>query len=228
MPTDIAKAKQMFLSTDYPIDKIVFTLESSVSVAAFGFADIDTPHGMAGIPLVNGFWTTDPTWSTSYEINTGIYINGNLAYRTGVASNSTNVRFSMNNQTGSPVTLYYRIFAFSPEDDSDFDAGATNIYNSFKLNTDYNYPKLYATGRWNEPSTGGGYVTRVIFNHNLGYVPQVQAWQTLGGFTSPITGADAVTGSTTGMEVTETQLIFYFSTFSASTIYYRVYLDEQI
>lgn len=218
----------MLLSTDYPIDKIVFLFESQVTVGAFGFADIDTPHNMNGTPLVNGFWTTDATWNTSYEINTGIYVNGALAYRTGISADSGKVRFSMNNNTAAPVTLYYRVYAFSPESSLDFEANITNVINSFKLNTDYNYPKLYATGSWSEPSTGGSYVTRIIFEHNLGYIPQVQAWQQLGAFTSPITGAEAVPGSTTGMEVTTTQLIFYFSTFSASTVYYRVYLDEQI
>ena len=224
MPANPVASKDMVFSTDYPLDKVILIFENSVSVGAFGFADVDTPHTLGVTPLVSAQWTTDPTWALSYEIGTGLYVNGSPSYSTGIAADSGKVRFSLNNNLGSGVTIYYRVYALSPDNNSSVSAVATNQYNDFQFNTDFNYPKLFLVGTFTEPSTGGVNVTRILGVHNLGYIPQVACWQTVGAFTSPVLGSDETSGNI--IEVTASSLIVTFNSFSSTTIYYRIYLDE--
>lgn len=225
MPANIQSSQNMLLSTDYPLDKIIFQFETSVTLAAFGTADIYTPHNLSDIPLVNGFWTTDSTWNLAYEMTTGNLLNGSPKYSTGINADKTNVHFSVNNNTGSPVTIYYRVYGFPPFSNDNFDAGPTNIINNFKLSTDYNYPKLYNVGSATQPSTSGNDVSVVVYNHNLGYIPQVQAWVNNAGVVAPIMGF--VETSATRVQVDETRIIVTFNSFATSTVYWRLYLDVQ-
>jgi len=226
MPISPTNAKNMLLTSDYPLDKVIYLVEGSTAVSGFGFVDIDTPHGLPFTPLPMGSWSTDSTWDVSYELNSGPLTAGSLTYETSVSANSTNVRFSANNNTGSSVTLYYRIYALAPNSADDLDVSFTsNQDTSFILNTDLNYTKLFESSDFTEPSTGGAPVLRSFF-HGLGYAPQVLLWKEVSSQVTPQNGTDVDFGDVV-VEITSTSLNVTFTTFSSTKIYYRIYLDEQ-
>ena len=206
------------LTTDYPIDKIIGYTESSFSAPATTSSTYSTPHGITAFtPLAIVKWSTDPSFSTSYD---EIGVSFNFITLNG-ATDATNLYLYYFNLTASPVTIYYRVYYFMPsnvdveneETQSDFDA--------YVLNTDYNYTKIYEQGFSASPAFS--------VSHDLGYYPQVEAWYILtsNGRTQRLVSGDNSITDSPRVRVTTTSVEFLDGTITpVSGWHYRIYADE--
>lgn len=209
--------RNFLLNTDYEMDKIVLFKEGNFTQS------LEIPHGLSYIPLPFGVWSTDSNFSSTNTIS-GLDSSGEHGYvpqlSVSLVANSTKlVLESAGNTNNAPI--YYRIYALEPNG-SHADAPATSSNaNKFVLNTDYNYTKLFTAGEF----TASGQV----YNHNLGYVPQVLAWLRYPNNGDPqiefLSFASEFTGIMT--KVTTSQLIagnFWLNLIDR--IYWRIYYDQ--
>jgi hypothetical protein len=196
-----------------------------------GFNDVHIPHGLPFMPLPRGLWTTDSTWQTAYEMNSGPITTSPTApspftFDTGIEANSTEVIFRNQNWTGSTATLYYRIYAFMPST-VNLDAPFTNVgVDNFMINSDYNYTKLYLAG---VTAASGVASSTAVVPHNLGYRPQVMAWAERDGTVYDETYTYVNSGvPDSGCDVNINDLTFTRASFIPTTerFHYRIYLDE--
>ena len=207
----MANPNDFLLNTDYELDKIILFEEGTFTSSK------EFSHKLEFIPLIFGVWSTDKDF---YSVNP---INGELDSSTepgytpttsvmGVA-NATTVRLTCTNPNNQ--ALYYRIYGFEPHDKNKAAQATARKARKFVFNTDYNYCKLMRAGTFTQANQ--------IFEHKLGYIPQVIAWQqnAAGTEIKPLTSAQV---SNYGVRVTATQ-IFSGSTISG-TIYWRLYYDE--
>ena len=220
----IANAKSFLINPDYPLDKIIWTRDSSVVVPAFDFNDTTISHGLSFKPLVKGIWSLTSDFSVSYEMNTGPMGGNPYTFNTSTESNATNVIFRVSNNTASSATVYYRLYAFMPTGGT-YTAGFTNVSSdNFMLSSDFNYTKLYEAGV--TPSSASGVTT--VVPHNFGYHPQVIAWEenmTSGTIFDVcyLNKGDSAEVSTTTTSVSLTNSMFGGA---SRRIHYRIYLDD--
>lgn len=226
MPANPAAAKNMLLSTDYPLDKIVY-LKSGSTVAATGVnTDIYFAHNLPFTPLVVGSWSYDPNFTTSYMAGLQPFAPA-VSTSVTIQSNAVNTRVLIGNNTGVTQTIYWRIYGYMPPD-ADADVLATaSLADRFAFNTDYNYTKLYASGLADITTA------TVVVPHNLGYRPQVEIWFELalipGQYEREYLGI-ANPGDTfyNAVYIDNNNLIIRKGTGAnqSNKYYYRIYLDE--
>lgn len=216
----MADLRNFLLNTDAPIDKIIGSSTGSVSVPSNDFREVVINHGFSFTPLFYIKWSTSPTFNPSYESQW--FQPSSLPYSVYGTSSSSDMRLSVSNYGGT-VTIYYQVIYFMP---SDINVSVPIVsLDNFQMNTDYNYTKIISEGRINGSS---GTIT-----HDLGYIPQVEAWyiratdgrcirldysypQSPGLFSGP------------EVEVTSTQVILRNSqdTFNnAVAYYYKIYAE---
>lgn len=226
MPANPANAKNMLLSTDYPLDKIIYLKSGSTDAPTPTTVDVNFAHELPFTPLLVGTWSYDPTFATSYMAGFQPYAPAASTSVT-VQSNAVNTRIVIGNNTGSPKTIYWRIYGYMPSD-VDQDVVATAIAaDNFTFNTDFNYTKLFASGLADITSS-----TQTI-THDLGYRPQVEVWFELatiaGQYEREYLGI-ANPGDTfyNAVYVTNTTVQFRKGTGGGQSnkYYYRIYLDE--
>lgn len=231
MPANPLNAKEFLLSTDFPLDKVVFLTSGSYVVPSpVAGNKLTIPHGLPFIPLVSGSWDVTPSFSTNYDYYTGTIPSSNPAtpfnLELDITADATNIYINPINVTGSPQTVYYRIFALEPSDSQANLPSTVASADSFILNTDYNYTKLYLDG----VITGIGFPSTFTVTHGLGYPPQVLAWQTdpFNGL-KPAEQASMVAGSPndTAVVVDNSNVTFLIGAASNVTrIDYRIYIDD--
>jgi len=221
-------ANNLLLSTDFPLDKIIYMNSGSISVPSGSSLDINVPHNLPFRPLLIATWSTTADFAISYEQGVSGFTDLSIP-QLSVQSTPTDIRFLPLNYTGSTLTYYWRVFGFMP---SDVDAEAiftSATADSFVLNTDYNYTKLWDSGikLW---ASG----TQTI-DHNFGYRPQIEIWfeQELNSnlLTRWFQGIDTSYGGTDKVLVTDNQIIFYFNSSGGVTgrkWYYRIYTDRAV
>lgn len=218
----------LLLTTDKPLDKVVYLRTEAVAIPAYDYKDVTIAHGLGFLPLVNAQWSTSSDFSTSYNIGGGPNTGASRSYNTAISANATNVYLNTTNNTASAVTLYFRIYGLIPSDVNDDVTATAASADNFILNTDYNYTKLLEAGKVVGPASGG---TFEYVTHSLGYRPQVSIWMTRAGFTSPFI-INQITPGVPGFDqvlvaVTTTQIIFSFADVLASyTMHYRLYGDQ--
>jgi len=229
MPADITKANSFSLTTDYPLDKIIYQTTGSLVVPASTPTSVDIPHGLPFTPLSNLVYSTTSDFAVSYVSGSGPSPTDPSLYQLGIdvtlSSTGTNNSIAVTNFFTYDVTIYYRLYSFEP-----IGSSATLLFtnvssDTFELNTDYNYSKLYLEGKINLATT-----TTVV--HGLGYIPQTESWiefstQTLSPqsqFNALDTTAGSVVG-TIGVVLTSTQLSLVGSIPGALFLHYRIYLD---
>lgn len=210
--------RKFLLDSDYPIDKIIGTFTGSIPIAASDFNDITIPHGFTSTPLYYIRWSYSSDFSTSYE-ETGN--SAGFSVFVGCETNNTNIIIRTTNLTASPLTVYYRVILF-PRYDVSYDVTNTqNNLDTFNLNTDYNYPKIYAEGYL--PKVSGTFV------HGLGYRPTVEAWFVLdNGTFSRFLGSSFGVSAQYNLLV-DTNTINWTNSISGlfqARVYYRIYGDE--
>lgn len=229
MPADVQKAKNFLLTTDFPLDKVIY-LQSGSDTIPFPTAGyvVTIAHGLPFIPLVSGSWSLTSDFSLLYEYGSGTFPSSNIGASNfdqsmTISADSVNVYITPINVSGSSFTLYYRIFAFEPSDSNEDLEPTASAGDDFVLNTDYNYTKLYLNDVILSPAVG----TEVIL-HNLGYEPQVMAWVNDAGITKPIDVSEAPTlGTYVTAVVTDTTLEFIIPVgLAPERIDYRLYLDD--
>lgn len=233
MPANVQNARYFKLTTDFPLDKVIFLNSGSATVPfpTAGFTVV-IPHGLPFTPLVGGSWDITSTFNTNYDYFTGTVPSSNplatvFNIELDIEADATNITITPINVSGAPVTVYYRIFALEPSDshaDIPFTASAGS---NFILNTDNNYTKLYLEDFINSPAIP----STTTVTHNLGYAPQVMAWYTFAsGARLPVAltqvfGSDV---SEVAVQVNNSTVNFIVGSlsFNVTRIDYRIYLDE--
>ena len=181
--------RDFLLNTDYEMDKIIYCNNFEWTVSAVTTEEI--PHKLRTVPLIFGVWSTNADFTDCKEI--GQADNPwEQGLRVEASSDMTKIKFTLNpkKENGAYVstTFYIKAFGFEPGSnwyDSHLDKylklvgqkiPTTSKYaKAFILNTDYNYLKLLRAGKLGEWTNN-----HYEYTHNLGYVPQILAWSTLG------------------------------------------------
>ena len=218
MPAIVANASNFLLNSDFPVDKIVIIKTGTMSI---NNTDTTIAHGLAFTPLVGGCWSYTSDFAVSYPFGTGEFPSGNptypFAHMISANVDATNITLHGLDVPGTAPTAYYRLYGLETSDSTATISPVVGLGDSFVLNTDYNYMKLYVEG-----TSVPGASTPITVTHNLGYKPRVDAWITYTGISQPLDFADT-TGS---LEVTNTQIIFTNNFgVSISRFDYRIYLD---
>lgn len=233
MPANTTSARDFLLTTDYPLDMVVYLKSGSATVPfpTAGFT-VTIPHGLPFVPLVGGSWDVTSTFETNYNYNTGTIPSSNptaspFNVSVDITADATNIYLSPINVSGSAVDIYYRIFALEPADSQADLPSTASSGDDFVLNTDYNYTKLF-TQQTITSTTGG---TTYTITHNLGYRPQIMVWykDSISGMTQPLNITNINSGDplTMAAKVTETTVDLIFGFFSSiSRVDIRVYIDE--
>lgn len=227
MPAVDSNASNFLYTTDYPLDKIIYMKTGSFIVGAMDTVDHSIAHGLPFTPLLDGTWSTDPSFSLSYDMDTGVPTTAPEFIFDVVAStfaSSTDSIVSAQNGTGSSVTVYYRIFGLEPSN-SNLDVSFTSsVADNLVFNTDLNYTKLYKADI---------VTTTSVIDHGLGHRPQVNMWAedpTGSGSIRKINQNDSTTTSVGYFStvVSTINVTITFSPFApvGTKAHYRIYLDN--
>lgn len=226
---DPDSAKLMHVSSDYPLDKIVYMHTLSLTISAGGFNDQVFPHNLPFTPLVLGQWSFDSDFTTAYDFNSGprFGAGGTLLLQTALHSDATDITIFNSNNQGSPVTVYWRIYGLMPSTVSEVAPFTASTADDFIIDTDQNYSKLFMSGVTASSAVVGSTETVV---HGLGYRPQVLVWTENASYTT-WAGSYALEGVNGGNRCrvgTENIILIRDSLFLTSAVrfHYRVYIDE--
>lgn len=201
--------RDFILNTDYEMDKIIYFREATLNAGQY---DVDIPHGLGFTPLIFGVCAFNSDFSDARGIPYQSLTMSNSIQFTAQA-NATNVRISYINDSGTPSKIYYRLYGFEPST-SNADVGPTSSNaDTFILNTDYNYCKLFSKGTASVGDT---------ISHNLGYIPQVLAWQAANGWVMPVSQS----GPNAAVIVTNQDVLFDYPSLGIDNFHYRIYHDE--
>lgn len=158
-------ARNFLFNTDFPIDKITGYQTGSLTVSTGSSSNPSIAHGLGYAPLYMLKWSTSPTFDTSFD---EIGVNTSDRFFLNAQTDSTNLYIFASNNSGASITFYYRVIYFMPTN-VDIDAPETAPdLDSFALNTDFNYTKVFQESFVNSPSA--------TIVHDFGYYPQVEAW----------------------------------------------------
>lgn len=227
------------VNSDYPMDIVAVALTGTMN--GFEFPEIPVPGGRpfanasktitTSLPfsvLPFGQWSLDngTTWHAF-----GDYLEVGTA---DLYFDTTTGDFEIEaGASRDDVTLTYRVFGFLPSD-SDADVPPPSWQTSvFRLNSDFGYSKLVAAGKWAEQAN----TTATLFTHNLGYKPQVIAWEELNGIISMLRSdylaAFTEYGAVDGVAIIPTATAIQArvqvedpSSFQPAVIHYRIYGDD--
>lgn len=226
---DVTKAKNFLLDTDYPLDKIIYLQTGSINIPASTPISTSFPHNLPFTPLSDLVYSLTPDFSTSYMSGSGPAPQDPSLFQLGVdvvlSSTGTYNTIAITNYFTNPITVYFRLYSFEPSNSSADLKPTANSGDPFILNTDYNYTKLYIDNRVVLPSS--------TIVHNLGYIPQTEAWIELTNqilspqsqFNLLDTTASQVIGSQ-GIVATVNTVQLIGTITNAQAFDARVYLDE--
>lgn len=226
---DPSSAKQMLVSSDYPLDKIIYMHTRSVVVGAGSFNDQIFAHNLPFTPLILGQWSFDSNFETAYDANSGPRFSpgGTLLFQSILQSNSTNIVIFNTNNQGVPVTVYWRIYGLMPSTVSEVAPFTASTADDYIIDTDQNYSKLFMSGVTGFSSTLGSSVT---VTHGIGYRPQVLVWTENSSHTN-WTGGYSIEGSSGNnrCRVGTNDIVLIRDSVilpSATRFHYRIYIDE--
>lgn len=239
-----ANPANLLYSTDYAQDKVIYLNSGSFTIPTPTAGSYHTiAHGLGFIPLVAGGWSTGSSFTTTYDFGSGTTPSSSPAswpfnVSLEIAADATNIYIIPANISGSSQLVYYRLYAFEPSTSAATIAATAASADSFVFNTDYNYTKLYSASAL----TGLSASSSNTVTHDIGTVPQVNAWATntaklfsvagsvfLANVTYPIYETEFQAGAPVDVSVAVTSSTVVFRTGSASNttrIDYRIYYDE--
>lgn len=173
----MADPRKFLLNSDYPTPFLVWSMTTTLTVpvgAYFNAASKSVAHGLPFTPMIIGQWSTNANFSPAYDLSNDmpIFTGTRPDLSALVGADSTHIRITAEHTQNQSVVYYFRIFAFLPPD---YDGTWTNVLDDntdFKLSTDFNYPKVVASGTVSVPDN-----QETSLYHNLGYIPQVRAWR---------------------------------------------------
>lgn len=221
-------AKQMLVSSDFPLDKVVYMHTRTVVIAAGSFNDQVFAHNLGFTPLILGQWSFDIDFTTAYDANSGPRFGsgGTLLFASALHSDAANITIFNTNNQGSSVTVYWRIYGLMPSTVSAIAPFTASSADDFIIDTDQNYSKLFLSGVTASSGTAGSSVT---VSHELGYRPQVLVWSEDANYVTWV-GSYAQEGSSGNNRCrvdTSNIVLIRSSILSSSTrFHYRIYLDE--
>ena len=228
-------ARNFLINSDYPVDHIAYLTSDSYVIPSGTIGNtIVISHGLGFTPLFDGQWSQTADFTVAYDLDTGVFPSTNISASPfsiavtidglGAGSDSTSITLSTTNITNSDQTIYYRIYAFQPDDvHTDTNSTASSADN-FVFNSDDNYMKLYSAGHISV--SGAGTYT---IPHNLGYIPQVRSWYTMFGLTRPTKGGNTHDFYVSADESNIYLVIGNFGSYTAMTRFdYRIYVDKAV
>jgi len=239
MPADVTKARLFNLTTDFPLDKVVYISSGSFTMGGATSGLYSFPHNLLFKPLCSGSWSLTPDFSVQYEFGSGTFPSENIFispfnqvlslsdnfFGNAGGADVTNVSIAWQNSSASSVTVYYRVFGFGPPDEDYIASPTADAGDEFVLNTDYNYTKLYINSA-QSISAGNTY----SIPYNGGNTPQVAVWfnRTSDGKIIPY-DTENVISSGYFYTVSISSLSLTVSTESPTIVnklYNRIYLDD--
>lgn len=216
----MANVKNFLFNSDYEQDKIIyFNQFDNIPPSDGTNPSLTTWLGLTPIPLVFGVWSTSSSFNDTRTF--GFVPESSQPYCT-LRADFPNIMIY--NFATSPISA--RVYAFE-QAGSKLELPATSQKASkFIFNTDYNYSKLMARGTLKPGQS---------FAHNLGYLPQVMAWQEYNdgniNYIEPYNYSSALLGSVEGTNygnglIIDNNSLRYIGTNNVMTIHYRVYYDQ--
>ena len=171
--------RDFLLNTDFEMDKIIYFKEEKLT-SHYQYATI--PHSLGFAPLIIGVWSETADFAVPHPFSQEPIIdpvNNKYAIKmVRITAAETSIEFecysgSVSNPTD--FTFYVRLYGFEPSNVNKNVPKTSFNANTFVLNTDYNYLKLYEKGV-KDIDISGQYPTAVTITHNLGYIPQALFW----------------------------------------------------
>lgn len=222
MSADPRTAPDFALDVDYSFDKIIYMKPGSATVGAFSGLDIPIAHGLNFTPLMDGTYSTDPLFQSSFDIGSGSpapLSSGFFDLGSTIDADRTNAYLRLTNYTGSPITIYYRLFGFMPSNFNEIAEFTNSQADSFIVNSDYNYTKLFTDQRL---------TSNTSIAHPMGRRLQVAAWyetKSTGNIAKAIFAAigDPFGNILVKTTTTDVQVTILSASYAAHV---RVYLDE--
>ena len=224
--------RDLLLTSDYPMDKVVFIQSGSMTIAPHQTSQANIQHGLPYIPLVFGNYSLDPSYDTAYEYGSGpIYSDPAIAAFTTqptAISNTTNIRVTATNYGNTkPITIYYRVYCFRPSNAPESIVPNTNIgVDPFMINTDQEQVQLMYASTSSFPDVPSSVYEQTVFTHSLGYRPQVMSWVERGGTIENLYQSSPDNGSVDIVVGTDSLLLRVTPYSLAGTVHYRVYTNE--
>lgn len=230
----MANAEKFLFDSDYPMPYLTYFGTTTQTVGGMEYyKTAQIAHNLPFTPLLIGQWSTSADFSISYDLAMSIpqFLGGQPSIASIVGADSSSIWFDLTNNTGSDVTFYYRLAAFSPPSYSGM-VDAVDGAGNYKFNSDFNYLKIYRQGMTSVSSS-----TVATIAHDLGYVPQSRIWNEqnlyLGGanrtILSPMSSSRSSYGLLGGM-VNDNSLILgandSMGTVTTINFYYHIYADK--
>lgn len=156
--------RKFLVTSDHPMDIVVWKGTGEMSIGPHDLKQVSIAHGLPFAPLVFGQVSFDDgqSWSpfaTHYSQLTMEF-----------SSDPTNVNiYALSFETGADMK--FRFWGYAPADAS-YDILPPSSETRFNINTDYGYSQLIKAGKWDIEAGS----RKVIFEHNLGFTPQVECW----------------------------------------------------
>lgn len=177
----MADIRNFIMNSDYPTPFLVWKIEETLEVPVgewYNAAHKSVAHNLPFTPLLIGQWSTTPYFVPAYDLSNEmpIFTGTRPDLQAVVGADATHIRITAEHTQESSVTFYFRIFAILPPSYQGSWANVLDDNTDFKLNSDFNLPKILAS---NTVTVQENQV--VSYNHNLGYTPQVRAWEWVEG-----------------------------------------------
>lgn len=215
----MANPKNFLFHSDYPIDKILFTTQGSVTLKGES-KEVRVPHGLPYIPLVLGSWSFDQNFENTYEFGYSILLDPSIS-QVACSTDSNDLVFTTSD-VHAGKTIFYKIFGFPPTTYTGDFLSFNGDISGLNFNSDLNYLKLEKEGSVFVTNNG-----QAIINHDLGYKPFVFVWQDIEGRISRFNNSPI---EFEGVNITDSSIIFKnpFEVNSGKdiTYHYRIYIDE--
>lgn len=244
--------RDFLLNTDYEMDKIVYFKDTKLTPDSFGTVTI--AHNLGFAPLITGLWAKTPDFGTPQRFSSGAFENAShtsyIIDTVRCVATEHDIQFQLSSgQVASPTTypFYVRIMGFEPSDSHAKIGKTSQNANTFILNTDYNYLKLYKKGVENiTMSSDYSSTNPITIKHDFGYRPQALFWleTSYQGADYNVAAFDALdlpaTSTVEGQTITspKTGIESYTDRFVVKApvpqygdryrLHYRIYYDETI
>lgn len=206
-------ARDFLISSDSPLDKVIGMMSGSRNVPAFDSLTItNVAHPFTFTPLALTMYSFDSSFSSAKDEGLAQYADPSNMVSVTSYTNATNLRLAWYSNIQSSRTVYWRTYFFMPTN-VDAEVNYTAIdSDDFVINSDYNYAKLLDAG----VNSGNFSVT-----HNLGYFPQVIAWNQ-----GPL-GLSRITNGGGYPELADVRINENTVQFRGQNqTHYRIYIDE--
>lgn len=230
-------AQKTIVTSDYPIDKVVFRKAGSTPVPkATTMSDsitITIPHGLPFTPLPIGTYSPD-NFSTSQDFASGPYFYNPLfaqygtQYFANIESDATNFYVKLISFDAAR-TMYYRVIGLSPVSIPPTPIKEVDRAGGLFFNSDDNYLKIYSQNTVSINDSGAFGFDSTVIDHNLGYIPTCLVFTEWGDTIRQIGSENSmgVTGIEAYAYVSPTQLSMFYDPYFAGLLklHYKVYLD---